>query len=76
MGEGRMKEFMENKKGVHLMTIHTGGEYTMCGFAFDERTDEVGGELQPASSKIVTCSDCISIITHCRNVKTKRNQND
>lgn len=69
------KEFLENRKGVHLVRAGIGDEYTICGDAFDineAEGDYPDGELRYTSSKTVTCPDCIEQIEHCRNVKTRQ----
>lgn len=68
------REFLENKKGVHLMGVQAGGEFTLCGDSFDISNTEEGyldGDLLPTNKKIVTCPDCVRVILHIRGVKIK-----
>lgn len=65
-----MKEFLENKDGVHLMN----GEFTLCGDSFDiaeTESDFEAGTLVATRKKIVTCPKCTAVILHCRGVRTR-----
>lgn len=66
-----MREFSENKAGVHLMNPIQ-SEYSMCGDAFDIDTEDIDthdGPLLPSEKKTVTCERCKMIITECRGVR-------
>ena len=67
-------KYVENCDGVHIMGL-AGGEYTLCGDAFDmfssERDMGPKYEFKPTQKRIVTCPDCIEVIELCRGVKTK-----
>lgn len=67
-----IKEFSENKEGVHLMS-GLNAEYSVCGMAFDagSTNDNEDGDLIKTDKKIVTCPNCIIEIKNCRNVKTQ-----
>lgn len=65
-----MKEFAENRGGVHLMN----GEFTLCGDAIDIEAlledDHNDGNPVPTDKKVVTCVDCVRIIQMCRGTRT------
>ena len=72
------KDFWENDDGVHLMGPDLGGEFTLCGVAFDCEEDREldGGPLVRTKKKVVTCPHCIRIIDYCKGVKIKRINNN
>jgi hypothetical protein len=68
-----MKEFRENKDGVHLMY----GEFTICGDSFDiaeTEPDFEAGSLIITDKKTVTCQKCFRLILYCRGVRAYWNQ--
>jgi len=62
-----MKDFGENKDGVHLMLY----EHSICGDAFDIGSEPGQENIRPTSKRVVTCVHCIAVLTYCRGVKTK-----
>ena len=64
-----MREFAENREGVHLMVL----EHTLCGDAIDieaVESIESDGNPMPTSKRTVTCERCKVIIALCRGVRT------
>tara|TARA_R110000782_G_scaffold19035_3_gene51716 strand:- start:593 stop:796 length:204 start_codon:yes stop_codon:yes gene_type:complete len=65
-------EFLENDKGVHLVGVGQGGEFTLCGDSFDvfetEEDFEDGALVKTIKTK-VTCPDCLREIRNCRGAK-------
>ena len=60
-------EFRENKNGVHLMASDSGGEYALCGDAWDGESHLDGHGVMVETKKTkVTCRRCLAQI---RNVK-------
>ena len=46
---------------IHLCVPRTGGEYTLCGYAFDEPASEHDAEPMADTTSPCTCPDCIGI---------------
>lgn len=44
---------------VHIGAQGCGGEYTVCGLAFDEPSSEYGGDAMQETALPPTCPDCI-----------------
>jgi hypothetical protein len=66
-----MREFLENDKGVHLVGVGQGGEFTLCGDSFDiseTESDFTEGALIKTNKKTLTCPDCIREVQNCRGV--------
>jgi len=62
--------FVENSEGVHIFGPGMGGEFTLCGDAFDiADTDKHHEGFQPTRKRTVTCPKCIDVILHCRGVR-------
>jgi len=66
--------YVENGDGVHVMgpTEIAGGEYTLCGDAFDiaeTERDFEPGPFRSTKKRIVTCPACVAIIKQCRGIK-------
>ena len=59
-----VKEFMENKDGVHLMGVD--GEHGLCGDAFDIGSEEGEGTMLPTLKTLVTCDGCWEVIRLCQ----------
>jgi hypothetical protein len=61
---------MPNNCGPEYLHLESslGIDYTLCGVSCDD--DYNIGSHMILNSGIITCPDCISIIKHCRNVKT------
>jgi len=65
-----IEEYLKNKNGVHLInSVLMGGEFTLCGLAYDLIDSNNGGELFPTNKKVVTCPECIKIIKLCQGIK-------
>lgn len=45
---------------VHLSSGACGGEFTLCGYAYDEPSSEHGAEVMRPTTEAVTCEYCIS----------------
>lgn len=65
-----MASFVEAEGLVHLMSPLLGGEFTLCGDAFDLFTDEGGYEQKATSKRVVTCPYCAAVIDTCRGIRT------
>lgn len=53
--------YLDTFRGVvHINSGAGGGEYTLCGLAFDEPTSEYGADSMTDTDSPVTCPDCIS----------------
>lgn len=59
----RKLEFMENKKGIHLME-GCGGEVALCGDAWDN--DELNDMMSKTPYTVVTCPSCVEVIQYVR----------
>lgn len=46
---------------IHLGCPQAGGEYTLCGYAFDEPFSEYGAEMMSNTTSPCTCPECIAI---------------
>lgn len=60
---------------VHVMSVLSGGEYSVCGYAFDEHNEEGGRittEFIPTKKRTVTCPQCIREIQNLRYVKIQK----
>jgi hypothetical protein len=66
-----MDDFVEAEGFIHLVGTTAGGEFTLCGDAFDLSSDIEGYQWKPSKKRIVTCPECARIILHCRGVKVK-----
>lgn len=44
---------------VHIGTPHAGGDYTVCGLAYDEPASEHGADVMEETELPPTCPDCI-----------------
>ncbi len=64
-----MAEFVLAEGLVHVVNPVSGGEFTLCGDAFDLASDEKGYEWTPAKRKVVTCPMCGLIILTARGVR-------
>lgn len=66
------KRFVEYEGSVHLISPIMGGEFTICGDAFDAASSENMPELEqlPTTETVVTCPKCTLVIKECRNVMT------
>ncbi len=65
---------VENEDGVHLLNPAMGGEFTLCGDAFDAHSSEnaPGRKFNHATgTRRITCPKCVEIILACRGVKIK-----
>lgn len=49
-----------------------GGEFTMCGDAFDLSSDVPGYEWRTPLRNVVTCPICSQIILACKKVRVKK----
>jgi len=59
---------------IHLMSVRIGGgEYTVCGLAYDiggpEEEKSWLGDFITTNKRTVTCPGCIVEIKNCRGVK-------
>lgn len=55
-----MKNWKDSYRGVvHLGTFGGGGEYTLCGFAYDEPASEHNAEVMVETSDVCTCEHCL-----------------
>lgn len=68
------KHFVRTSHGVHLMSPVGGGEFTLCGIAFDAADSEQDKRLRfrGAKREIVTCDLCANVVEVCRDVKVRR----
>ena len=60
---------VEAEGEVHAVNILIGGEYTLCGDAFDLTTDEPGYEWTTPKRNVVTCEHCVRIILSLRGIR-------
>lgn len=61
MPSNRKENWLDTFRGVvHIGAPGCGGEYTVCGLAFDEPRSEHGGESMQETNLPPTCPDCIS----------------
>lgn len=60
--------------GVHLVSPMQGGEFTLCGIAFDAGDSEKDSTAQwrDTPSTTVTCDICIDVIEACQGIKVRR----
>lgn len=65
------RRFIETNAGVHLVnTEQQGGEFTLCGDAFD--IDGIEGRSttwRKTTRSIVTCPRCLKVVLMCRGVR-------
>jgi hypothetical protein len=66
-----MHKFVWFEEAVHLLSPLSGGEFTLCGVAFDAADSEQDTALcfEETNSKTVTCEECMKVIKHCRKVR-------
>ena len=69
MAKRSKPEFVEAEGNVHLVGPGTGGEFTLCGDAFDLGSDIDGYVWSPTRRRAVTCPRCAAIVLGCRGVK-------
>ena len=55
---------MKNEDGVHLMSP-CNEEYSLCGDAFDVRSEDGVSEMEITKEMVITCRRCIEIIELC-----------
>ena len=64
------KKFVEFEGFIHLMSVQSGGEFSLCGVAFDIGFhDGIELTFKPTQAKTVSCPACIREILNCRGVK-------
>lgn len=69
----RRTEFIERDGEIHFVAPDIGGEFTLCGDAFDADLSEGDvGSWNKTRSKIVTCHDCARVILACRGVRVSK----
>jgi hypothetical protein len=58
---------------VHLVAVLTGGEFTLCGDAFEGHAmgDDDDFKWKECSHGPVTCPQCAKEIENCRGVKVR-----
>jgi len=61
--------FVEAEGEVHLVNPTTGGEFTLCGDAFDLATDVDGYQWHKTRRRTVTCKICAAVVAACRGVR-------
>lgn len=66
---GPMADFVEAEGEVHMLNPLMGGEFTLCGDAFDLASDEDGYEQTVSKRRTVTCPHCAKVIRECRGVR-------
>ena len=55
-----MENWEDSYRGVvHLGTFGCGGEYTLCGLAYDEPVSEHHAEVMVSTSDVCTCEHCL-----------------
>ena len=67
-----MGEFVEAEGLVHLVGPSMGGEYTICGDAFDLGSHVGGYTWKPTRLRTITCPRCVEMIEHCRGRRIAR----
>ena len=55
---------------VHAVNHVIGGDFTLCGDAYDLGSDEPGYEWKPTKAKAVTCPNCAAIIRSVQGLRT------
>mgnify|MGYP001584875002 CR=1 FL=1 len=65
--------YVRFERRTHLVSQLQGGEFSLCGVAFDagDSENEPALRWQATDSTIVTCPDCIAVIDTCRGVRTR-----
>lgn len=66
-------QFVEAEDLIHMVNPSSGGEFTLCGDAFDLASDIDGYVWNETKLRTVTCPKCAEVITACRGVRTVRN---
>lgn len=64
-----MAEFIEAEGLIHLINKVSGGEFTLCGDAFDAGSERPGYEWHSTLRRTITCPYCAEIIVDCRGVR-------
>lgn len=60
MPSNRKENWLDTFRGVvHIGAPMCGGEYTVCGLAYDEPRSEHGGDAMQETDLPPTCPDCI-----------------
>jgi len=63
-----MAELVKTDTGICFVSPVGGGEFTLCGLAYD---DEDSGGHQQTNAQTVTCLECAKVIKAVRDVKTR-----
>lgn len=65
-------EFLEDSRGVHVIGLCAGGEFTLCGDSFDiGSTEDDAEKLTETKKRTVTCPHCIDWIKHIKGIRFK-----
>lgn len=62
-------EFVEAEGEIHMVNPLMGGEFTLCGDAFDLSSDEEGYEQTHTKRRTVTYRHCAQVVLGCRGVR-------
>lgn len=65
------KIYVEAQGEVHLVNPIMGGEFTLCGDAFDLSSDVPGYAWTARRRGPVTCKSCAAVILGCRGVQVQ-----
>lgn len=69
---GEMAIFVEADGHVHMVNPILGGEFTLCGDAFDLASHHSGYQWRETAKRTVTCQHCATVIFTCRGVRAHR----
>lgn len=64
----RNANYVEAEGMVHLVHPIMGGDYTLCGDAYDLASDEPGYAWRGTLSRRVSCPKCAAVVMACRGV--------
>lgn len=72
--DARVGDLVRFEQRNHLVGPGSGGEFTLCGIAFDAGDSESTPELiwRSPDGNAVTCASCIAVIDVCRGRRVLR----